>query len=791
MARSAVIAGVLLLLAALACVAADDRTLLDDPLITGRPILFVVRHQYKRDHHATATIFQTNEINAGSFEPGAALKVIDLKNGGQVTTLLDVPDGVVRDPEVSADAKRIVFSMRKNRADDYHIYEMTLADRTVRQITHGEGVSDIDPAYLPDGRIVFSSTRDVKYCQCNRHIMANLFRCDADGSHLVQIGGSGLFEGHAHVMGDGVILYDRWEYVDRHFGPSFGLWTMNVDGTNPALFYGNNAWAPGMIADARRVPGSQLFVATFGSCHDRPWGAIALVDRTRGLDGSDPVLRIWPESARKWLEDDRNAGWYPGHIDLFRGIKRKYEDPYPLSESVMLCSHQIEEGSEAMGIYAIDVSGREVLLHSEGPGCFDPMPISAEAVKHRVPQRVDYAEAEGAFYVYDVYRGTGMDAVPRGSVKWLRIVEAPYKRAWSHQGWGIDATQAAAMNWNLTNNKRILGDVPVETDGSAYFKLPANTFVYFLALDENKMMVQAMRSGTIVGPGETTGCVGCHEDRNSAVPNGRRVAWSKQPSRLRKWFGEPREFNYLTEVQPVFDRHCVSCHDYGKEAGQALNLAGDLGLVFNTSYLELHRLSAVRWSPDEPGQAKKLIKAVHDGPPEVLPPYTWGSHRSRLVEVMRSEHYDVKLTGEELERVVTWIDLNAPYYGSYTTAYGANPFGRSPLTGSELHQLGELVGAKLWETKSEMGGSQVNFTRPQLSPCLSVFTDQEDAKYRQALAIIEVGRQRLKSQPREDMLGAGAAPVRAEDVSRDQRHRMQIEAEAAARRGLSLGEIAP
>ena len=772
--------------------AADDRaTMLSNPLISGRPILFVVRHQYRRDHHATATIFQTNEINRGSFQPGAALKVIDFADGGKVTTLLETSDGVVRDPEVSADGRRIVFSMRQNRDDDYHIYEMTLADRSVRQITRGEGVSDIDPAYLPDGRIVFSSTRDVKYCQCNRHIMANLFRCEPDGSKLVQIGGSGLFEGHPHVMGDGVILYDRWEYVDRHFGPSFGLWTMNADGTNPALFYGNNAWVPGMVADARMIPGTQLFVATFGSCHDRPWGAMAVVDRTRGLDGSEPVLHIWPAEARRWLDDDRNADWQPGHIDVLRGIKRKYEDPFPLSESLFLCARQIEDGGEATGLFAVDTEGREVLLHAEAPGCFDPMPIGPASVKPISPQRMDYAQAEGAFYVYDVYHGTGMNAVPRGTIKWLRVVEAPYKRAWSHQNWNVDATQAPAMNWNLTNNKRILGDVPVEPDGSAYFKVPANTFVYFLALDENKMMVQAMRSGTIVQPGETTGCVGCHEHRLSAVPNGARSAWAKQPMKLQAWFGEPREFNYLTEVQPVFDRHCVSCHDYGKEAGEAINLAGDLGLVFNTSYLELHRRSAVRWSPDIPGEAKKLIKAVHDGPPQVLGPYAWGSHRSRLIEVMRSEHYDVKLTAEEIDRVVTWIDLNAPYYGSYATVYGANPFGRSPLTGPELHRLGELVGAKLWETKSEMRGSQVNFTRPALSPCLSVFTSTDDAKYREALAIIEIGQQRLAAQPREDMLGTGAAPLRPEDLSRDERHRLQIEAEAAARRGLTLREIVP
>ena len=156
--------------------------------------------------------------------------------------------------------------------------------------------------FLPDGDIVMASSREPKYCHCNRHIMCNLFRMGPAGEHLIQIGHNILFEGHPSLMPDGRILYDRWEYVDRHFGPSFGLWTVNPDGTSHALFYGNNAWAPGAIMDARVIPGTERSIATFGSCHDRPWGAIAIVNRGRGLDGSEPVERIWPAEVRRFLE---------------------------------------------------------------------------------------------------------------------------------------------------------------------------------------------------------------------------------------------------------------------------------------------------------------------------------------------------------------------------------------------------------------------------------------------------------------------------------------------------------
>jgi hypothetical protein len=182
------------------------------PLVSGRPLLFVVRRQYRNDHHNTATMFQTGEINTGSFQGGGALKTIDLATG-QVKTLLEVPDGVARDPDVSFDGTKILFSMRRNREDDYHIYEMNADGSELRQITVGSALSDIDPIYLPDGRILFTSTREPKYCMCNRHIMGNLFTMEADGSNIQQIGHSTLHEGHASLLPDGRIIYDRWEYT--------------------------------------------------------------------------------------------------------------------------------------------------------------------------------------------------------------------------------------------------------------------------------------------------------------------------------------------------------------------------------------------------------------------------------------------------------------------------------------------------------------------------------------------------------------------------------------------------
>ena len=754
--------------------------LLANPLVGGQPLLFMVRPQYKPDHHNTATIFQNDEINENSFRGGAAMKTIHFGEGGATTTLLDVPEGIARDPEVSFDARRILLSMRQSKADDYHIYEMSADGSGLRQVTFGAGLSDIDPFYMPNGQIGFTSTREPKYCQCNRHIMGNLFVMEADGANIRQIGRNALFEGHGIVLPDGRILYDRWEYVDRHFGPSFGLWTTYPDGTNHVLYYGNNAWAPGGIIDARIVPGTQRVVATFTSCHDRPWGAIGIIDRRLGMDGTRPVVHSWPADITAYL----NTDGYPG-IDVFKKLHPKYEDPYPLSDKYFLCSRAVE--GEEMALFLIDVFGNELLLHREAPGCYDPMPIAPRPRPPVIPARVRLGQEAGYFYVQDVYRGGGMENVPRGTIRFIRVVEAPPKLFWTHTNWNVDATQAPAMNWNLTNNKRILGDARVEPDGSAYFAVPADTFVFFQALDGNRMMVQSMRSGTVVRPGETQGCIGCHEHRLSAVPNRRQPqATRRPPSDLEPWYGPPRPFNYLTEVQPVFDALCVECHDYGSEAGAKLNLSGDLGLVFNTSYCDLRGKSPVRWHPDPPDAPKPLVKAVDDGPPQVLPPYAWGSHRSRLVDALRDGHSGQKLDRESFDRIVTWIDMNAVYYGRYASAYPDHAFGRSPLDDAQLERLRELTGINVGDQKLEMQGSQVNFTRPELSPCLRDLEDQNDPKYKEALAIIEAGKEQLEKVPRADM--PGFELVSDIEVKQQNKYNARDAAETRVREAIVRGE---
>jgi len=737
-----------------------------NPLVAGQPILFVTRKQYQPDHHNTETMFQTGEINTKKYDTEGAFKLLDAATGAVTVLFEPGPGCTVRDPDVSFDGRSIVFSMRRGKDDDYHIYTIGADGKGLRQLTAAPGVSDIDPIWLPDGDILFSASREPKYCMCNRHIMCNLYRMEADGANIHQIGKSTLFEGHASLMPDGRVLYDRWEYVDRNFGDAQGLWVCYPDGTGHALYWGNNTTSPGGVIDARTLSQAHLAIAVLGSCHDRPWGALGLIDRSKGVDGAAPILRTWPAA---FIGRVKTGGQ---DFDSTVKLPVKYEDPFPLDDRHFLCARQTGRGEE-MGIYYLDLHGNEVLVHVEPPGCYDPMPLRPRAAPPTHPRRrnFDAPDAPGTFYVQNVAIGTHMQGVGPGTVKYLRVVESPEKRSWSARGWGGQGEQAPGMNWHNFENKRILGTVPVEADGSAYFEVPANTFVFFQALDENGMMVQSMRSGTYVQPGETYGCVGCHENRVGDIPPAGAAprAMRRAADKLGGWYGPARLFSFQKEVQPVFDRHCVVCHDYGKKAGEKLNLAGDRDIVFCTSYVDL-------WT-------QGAITCVGGGPAEVQQAYSWGSHVSKLVKKMRAGHAKVELSAEELDRVITWVDINAPYYPCYESAYPQNPGGRSPLAEAEVKRLQELTGQAVAMSHGARQRSMLNFGRPEMSRILGGMPAEAEGRS-EALAIIAQGARRLTERPRADM--EGFVPCET-DLQRETRYQARLAQEREVYRAVRDG----
>jgi len=752
------------------------------PELAGKSIIFTVHDAYPNSHHNTETMFQKGEVNEGRwklFGKNSALVRADFDaegNAKDVKILESAPDGIIRDVSLSFDAKTALFSMRKNFDDSFKIYEIDLSSGKTKRLTNLADVSDIDPIYMPSGEIVFGSTRAAKYCGCNRHIMCNLYRMNADGTNITQIGNSIEFENTPVVMHDGRILYTRWEYVDRNFSGAQGLWTANPDGTRHALYWGQETKNPTL--DAVELEPAKV-AAIMGSCHDKGWGALVVIDRNIDVEGQHSVVKIYPDYARAFI-DKQGDKW----ADSMKKIELKFQYPSVLSKNLLLVSRQMKPKDAQLGLYIVDIEKDSVRFVGRPTdpklGICDAQVIAARPRPPVIPEQRGYASKTGRVYVSNVYEGTHMQGVKQGDIKFLRVIYNPPKINYSLGDWNAEGTQAPAMNYDDYDNKIILGDVPVEADGSAYFEVPADKFFYLQALDKDKKMLQTLRSGLVALPDEIISCTGCHESRKSPPPaSGSRasLALKRGVSKYSKSEYCDKLFSYAEFVQPILDRHCVKCHDFGGEGANKIILAGDRGLVFNTSYMQLH--------------GKKAVTAIGAGPDKVQPANLWGAKQSKIIKLINSGHNGVKLSPAEYDTLCAWIDLNAPYYPSDDTNYPNNPGGRSPLKPGEVKRLAELGGctitSKHWPlmiTVREYPFELVSFDRPELSPILAKL-DKNSKEYAEALGLIKEGAKRLKASPRPDM--AGFKPSQ-QGTAHDIRREKLFMLESCARKAIENSE---
>jgi hypothetical protein len=762
--------------------ALQAKVIRSNPLLNGAPLLITARNRYEQDHHNTHNMFPSyaGEVNNGSYTPGGALRVLDIATG-TVLTLAETSDGVFRDPCISYDGDKIVLSYRENAAGTYNIWEYTLsADRKKivgkKQLTAMSTADDIYPIYMPGGNIVFSSTRDPKYVMCNQHISANLYRMEPDGANIVKITNSTLFERATDVLPDGRIVYDRWEYNDRDFGSAQGLWTVAGDGTQQVTYYGNNS-PTGATINARIIPGTQNVMAILSSCHDIDWGALAIIDRNRGVDGSAPVIRTWPDSIRSGIMDtgaDNN-------IDAYGSLTPKYEDPCPLNDKYFLVSRMIDGEKQKMGVFYLDMFGNEMLLYEDESdfGAYDVRVLKPRARENIAPDRRNYLDRPGSFFVQNVYSGTHMEGVAPGSVKTLRIVESSPKYCHTPASWWGEGMQNPGVNWHSFEVKKVIGEVPVYEDGSAYFEAPQDKFVYFQLLDESGRMIQSMRSATLVQSGEKAGCLGCHEDRLAAPATGYS---GSAPVALKQRFKAPGDkapdkpmkrmldfdaatdsiaaydeielpsMNFLTEVQPVFTNNCMSCHGYDAPAAD-LTLVADKGIVFNASYVDLWRnreKAGVRFG--------NLLGAIGAGDNRFTAAKGWGSYASPLInKIFNDAEHAARLTDAEKRRLAEWVDLNATYYGDYASNYAYNFGGRSPLSPDDLKAISDCTGEKsAWDNNwGEKRPMPIYFDNPEKSPALKGVTGTNRDS---ALFLITKGHKQLKADPDVDWAGLTVMP---------------------------------
>ncbi|MHB8971137.1 MAG: HzsA-related protein [Pirellulaceae bacterium] len=650
---------------------------LNNPLLDFDDLLLVQRVPGSNTH-------MSDQYYGWFSRPGGGLYVLkDFKTDHPTLRLLtaELPAGSVLRPDISYDGKRVLFAYCKyypglaeepNKLDKnnvpeeafYHLYEMNLDGTGLRRLTYGK-YDDFDGRYLPDGRIVFMSTRRGQGVQCtsDENIAQDepalpdcYVRCgggperpvavytlhvmDATGQQIVRISPFEMFEWTPSVDEQGQILYARWDYVDRYNMPYMSLWTTMPDGTDARAVYGNYTVNPHCIFEARRIPGSRKIIFTASGHHAQTSGSLVLLDPNRGSDGETPLTRLTPEVAFPESE-----GWPQSY----------FASPFPLSENHYLVAWSfspLPPGTPRplwgmpgppndLGVYLFDAWGNLNLVYRDAAiSSTDPLPIRPRRVPPQITSRVNsHEENASRMLVVDVYQG--LATIPRGAVKELRLVGVPAK---THP-------TMDSPHMGITRDdpgKFVIGNVPVEADGSAYFHAPAGVTFFLQALDDQGMAIQTMRSATYVQPGQTTTCIGCHEQRNTAPPNTRPLAALREPSKITANIPGSWPLDYRVLVQPVLDAQCVSCHQPGAD-GSVFDLTAersyDALVAYGSPSLQDHVRLRYQEGRSIPGAG--------------------AAHTNALWKLLDQGHYDVRLSGEERARLATWMDTYGQRAGSF------------------------------------------------------------------------------------------------------------------------------
>jgi len=643
-----------------------------NPLLDFDRILFIKRHflpgAIRRGNHMCDQYFGFHAIRGGG--------LFVLKNAfGAKPTVRNIladsvcengrfkgrklPPGGFLSPDLSYDGETILFAYteaeptryRWSERSTFHIFRVNVDGTGLVQLTDGP-VNDFDPCWLPSGRIVFVSERRGGFGRCHaRPVPAfTLHTMNPDGSDIVCISPNEANEWHPSVDHNGMIVYTRWDYVDRGHSQAHHPWITTPDGRDARALQGNFGRSmrarPFMEMDVRAIPGSHRYVATAAAHHGQAYGSLVVLDpRIPDDDAMAPLKRLTPEVPFPEAERGREV----------------YATAWPLSEDFYLCVYDAEASARRgtknnFGIYLLDAFGNKELLYRDPTtSCLSPIPLRPR----KRPPIIPHAAADeprarpqtapvGVLNVYDALRPW-----PAGTIiTALRIVQVLPKSTPVHNqpriGYGSEKGARA-----------VLGTVLVEADGSAYFSLPVGIPVFFQALDERGLAVQSMRSVTYVHAGQRLMCRGCHEPRHRApaLPKQLPLAFRRPPSEIQPDVPGSNPFSFPRLVQPVLERHCVSCH--AKEP-KALDLRkGDWKrnrVRWYTSYVNLRPYAFYFGRFDAEYDAWTAPRTT---------PGKFGARASKLLRLLDKGHYDVKLSKADLHRITLWLDCNSDFFGAY------------------------------------------------------------------------------------------------------------------------------
>jgi len=652
--------------------------------------LLLVRRSAKSPRLGLPRNWQSNcALPRSGFDDEIAV-LSPVRPGGKISTLYKPKSHVfVGDVDLNWDGERMLFSSIGSQGR-WHVFEMNVDGTGLRQVTPGDqsDYDSYDACYLPDGRIIFGSTAGLHSVPCvfGGARVANLYIMNPDGSGIRQICFDQDHDWHPSVLNNGRVLYLRWEYTDTPHSNTRILFHMNPDGTNQMEYYGSNSYWPNSVFYPRPIPGHPTKVVGVVTGHhgSARAGEMVIFDPAVGRQEADGAIQRIPQHGRRIepVVADKlvDASW------------PKFLHPYPLSEKYFLVSAKPTAKSH-WGIYLVDVFDNMLLLAEQpGQALLEPIPLRPRPRPPVIADKVDLERKDAVVYLTDVHKGGGLAGVPRGAVKKLRVFT--YHFSYPGMG-GLLGVIGADGPWDI---KRVLGTVPVEADGSAMFRVPANTPISIQPLDAEGKAMQVMRSWFTAMPGEVLSCVGCHEKQNDASPNRRTIVTGKAASEIVPWRGPVRGFHYPREVQPVLDKHCVGCHAAGAKGYDARRMPDLRGVKPDEDFVLVcpgngtRRVTGKRFSRSYLALHPLVRRPGIESDYHMLSPLDYHADTTELVQMLRKGHHGVTLDAEAWDRIVTWIDLNAPFYGTWTEIMGAEAMAGKPEVRQAKPALPEAAG---------------------------------------------------------------------------------------------------
>ncbi len=738
------------------------KMILSHPALDFERILINVNPPTRYSHNGDQHLGRHSRVGKG-LQFLSDWKTDDLK----ITPMLKgkLPEGAIRNPDLNYDADKVAFAFCDHTREGqkrYFLYEAPLDGSSVRQLTGTARdnfgtwdnratviIEDNDPCYLPDGDIIFITTRCQSFGRCHggRYNPAwNLHRCDKNGDNIKQLSFANENEYEPSVLNDGRIVFTRWEYTNRHEMFFHMLWACRPDGTNVTHFFGNDMLHPMMMVEATAIPGTHRVLTTAQGHHSYNTGTSVVLDTNIGENTEKAIQHLTPETP---YSESPGGGWPRPH----------YSHPYAINEELFLTSranHRVHKQGQTppvndRAIYLVDpVGGREVIYEDPEMASFSPIAVRKRKRPPVMPAMTPpNAPDYGTVFLQNAYltrkENDPAGIIKSGMIKAVRII-----------GIGVQprARRAAcSMYVPVEIPKKIIGTVPVDETGSAYFKVPARMSLQIQTLDENGMAILTEKSLFYLQPGENRSCVGCHEPEGSspivsAMAKLRRL----RPVDLKPAAGPsyPGGLSFMRTVQPVLDRYCIKCHglnekkDEKAQKAQKISLIHD-GQLWPASFKQLitrgsHKVGLKSYM----GGSKN--HTVEDN--NISKPRRFFAYSNKVAHMLVKNHGKCNMDKESYMRIIEWLDVNAQCYGDlFPNKIEERKIDATAMAAVRAYAK-ELFGDKITgqPDRALVNVAQVDESRILAGPLatkaggwgqLPGYTSKVDPKYKKMLGLVE------------------------------------------------------